>query len=337
MATSRKENRSTASRKISLFAIAIIVAMLVYSGLWWSAAGALEKKLTQILGGDNPAAIQAECTDMAVGGFPFRLGVTCTRLAVDDHFHGLSGTFGAFRSAAQVYAPGRVLWELEGPGQLRSSLGFSLTLQWAQMRSSLSAGLSGLDRSSIEAEDLQGLLTGRINGETVEAKTPHAQAHVRRSGEDLDLAALVKEVVLSLHDQPPVLPPLSASIDMTLIGKAKYLDLQGDRGEGLYGSKGEIRRLVADMGEGRVLTLSGPVSVGTDGMVSGEFHVEVEGIKAWQETLRQAFPDERETIDNAGNVLGALFSGKDKGTADLTVTDGVVSLGIFPIAVLPPL
>ena len=337
MATSRKENRSTASRKISLFAIAILVAMLVYSGLWWGAAGALEKKLVEILGGDNPAAIQAQCTDMAVGGFPFRLGVTCTKLAIDDHFHGLSASFGAFRSAAQVYAPGHVLWELEGPGQVRSSLGFALALQWAQMRSSLSAGLSGLGRSSIEAKDLRSLLTAKANGETVETKAPHAEAHVRRSGEDLDLAALVKDAVLALRDQPPVLPPLSASLDMTLIGKAKYLDLEGDRGEGLYGSKGEIRRFVADMGEGRVLTLSGPVSVGTDGMLSGEFHVEVEGIKAWQETLRQAFPDERETIDNAGNVLGALFSGKDKGSADLTVTDGVVSLGIFPIAVLPPL
>jgi hypothetical protein len=311
--------------------------MLVYSGLWWSAAGALEKKLVEILGGDNPAAIQAECTDMAVGGFPFRLGVTCTKLAVDDHFHGLSASFGAFRSAAQVYAPGRVLWELEGPAQVRSSLGFSLALQWAQMRSSLSAGLVGLSRSSIEAKDLRGLLTAKRDGQTIEAKAPHAEAHVRRSGEDLDLAVLVKEAVLSPHDQPAALPPLSASIDMTLVGKAKYLDLEGDRGEGLYGSKGQIRRLVADMGEGRVLTLSGPVSVGTDGMLSGEVHVEVEGIKAWQQTLGQAFPDERETIDNVANVLGALFSGKDKGSADLTVRDGVVSLGIFPIAVLPPL
>ncbi len=337
MATSREEIRSPATRKVVRLGIAVAVSMLVYSGLWFGAAGALEKKLAEILSGDNPAAIEVACPGMKVGGFPFRIGVTCTTLAVDDHFHGLSATFGAFRSAAQVYAPGHVLWELEGPGQLRSSLGFSLALQWAQMRSSLSAGLSGLDRSSVEVKDLQSLLTAQVDGETIEAKAPHAEAHVRRSGDDLDLAVLARDAVLSLHGQPPLLPPLSASIDMTLIGKAKYLDLEGDRGEGLYGSEGEIRRFVADMGEGRVLTLSGPVSVGTDGMLSGKLHVEIEGIKAWQETLRNAFPDEREMIDNAASVLGALFSGKDKGDADLTVTDGVVSLGIFPIAVLPPL
>jgi hypothetical protein len=337
MATSRKENRSPASRKILLLGIAVIVGILVYSGLWWGAAGAVEKKLVEILGGDNPAAIEAECSDMKVGGFPFRLGVTCTKLAVDDHFHGLSATFGALRSVAQVYAPGRVLWELDGPAEVRSSLGFSLALQWTKLRSSLSAGLSGLDRSSIEAKDLHSLLTAKIDGETVAAKAPHAEAHVRRSEDDLDLAILVKDAVLSLRDRPSLLPPLSASVDMTLVGKAKYLDLEGDRGEGLYGSDGEIRRFVADMGEGRMLTLSGPVSVGTDGMLSGKLHVEVEGIKAWLETLGRAFPDERETIDNAANVLGALFSGSDKGSATLTVTDGVVSLGIFPIAVLPPI
>ncbi len=337
MATSREENRSPATRKVVRLGIAVAVGMLVYSGLWFGAAGALEKKLAAILGGENPAAIEAACPDMKVGGYPFRIGVTCTTLSVDDHFHGLSATFGAFRSAAQVYAPGHVLWELEGPGQIRSSLGFSLALQWTKMRSSLSAGLSGLDRSSIEVKDLQSLLTQQVDGETIEARAPHAEAHVRRSGDDLDLAVLARDAVLSLHSQPPLLPPLSASIDMTLIGKAKYLELEGDRGEGLYGSEGEIRRFVADMGEGRVFTLSGPVSIGTDGMLSGKLHVEIEGIKAWQETLRTVLPDERETIDNAASVLGALFSGKDKGSADLTVTNGVVSLGIFPIAVLPPL
>ncbi|GEO86312.1 MULTISPECIES: DUF2125 domain-containing protein [Alphaproteobacteria] len=337
MATSREKNRSTASRKVARLAVAIAVAILVYSGLWFAAAGAIEKKLGEILSGDNPAAIEAACTDRTVGGFPFRLGVTCAQLTVDDHFHGLSATFGAFRSAAQFYAPGHVLWELEGPAQVRSSLGFSLALQWTQLHSSLSAGLSGLARSSIEVKDLQTLMTARVDGETIETKAPHAEAHVRRSGDDLDLAVLARDAVMFWRGQPPLLPPLSASVDMTLIGKAKYLDLEGDRGEGLYGSQAEIRRFVADMGEGRVLTLSGPISVGTDGMLSGQLHVEVEGIKAWRTALRTSFPEERKTIDNAADVLGAIFGGKDKGKADLTVTDGVVSLGIFPIAVLPPL
>ena len=337
MATSREENRSTASRKIVRLAIAVALAILVYTGLWFAAAGALEKKLAELIRGDNPAAIEAQCADMAVGGYPFRIGVTCSQLAVDDHFHGLSATFGALRSAAQIYAPGHVLWELDGPGQVRSSLGFSLALQWTQLHSSLNAGLDGLDRSSIEAKDLEALLTAKIGGETVEARAPHAEAHVRRSGDDLDFAMLAREAVLSLKEQPPVLPPVSASIDMTLVGKAKYLDLKGDRGEGLYGSQGEIRRLVADMGEGRVLTVSGPMSVGRDGMVSGKFHVGIEGIKAWRDALRKAFPDDRETIDNAAKVLDAMFAGKDKGEADLTVTNGVVLLGIIPIAVLPPL
>ncbi len=337
MATSREENRSTASRKITRLAIAVALAILVYSGLWFAAAEALEKKLAELIGGANPAAIEATCADMKVGGYPFRIGVSCSQLAVDDHFHGLSATFGALRSAAQIYAPGHALWELDGPGQVRSSLGFSLALQWTQLRSSLNAGLDGLDRSSVEVKDLQGLLTAQIDGQTVEARTPHAEAHLRRSGDDLDLAVLTRDAVLSLKEQPPVLPPLSASIDMTLIGKAKYLDLQGDRGEGLYGSTGEIRRLVADMGEGRVLTLSGPVSVGNDGMISGKLHVEIEGIKAWQEALRQGFPDEEETIDNASKVLDAMFAGKDKGEADLTIANGVVLIGIIPVAVLPPL
>lgn len=337
MATSSEENRSVATLKVVRLGIAVVLCILVYSGLWYGAAGALKDKLTAILAGANPAAITAECDDMQVGGFPFRVGVTCSRLSVDDHFHGLSASFGAFRSAAQVYAPGHVVWELDSPGQVRSALGFSLALEWQALRSSLNAGLSGLDRTSLEATGLQVLLTTLVDGATIETTAPHAEAHLRRSGEDLDIALLSRDAVVSLRGQASLLPPVSSSLDMTLVGKAKYLELKGDRGEGLYGSEGEIRRLVADMGGGRVVTISGPISVGNDGMLSGRLRVEIEGIAAWRDTLNAAFPEEKDSIDNAANVLKALFGGQDKGGADLRLTNGVVSLGIIPIGVLPPL
>ena len=53
--------------------------------------------------------------------------------------------------------------------------------------------------------------------------------------------------------------------------------------------------------------------------------------------LGQGFPDEDETIDSASKVLDAMFAGKDKVEADLTIANGAVLIGIIPVAVLPPL
>lgn len=338
MATSTRSGQTNVTRKVVILGLLVSLAVIVYSGAWLLAATMLERRLASLFDRDNPAGAVVECRDMDLRGFPFRIGLFCSGIAVDDHYNGLSASFGAMRSAAQVYAPGHIVWEMDGPAEIRSALGITLSLQWDRLRSSVNAGLEGMSRTSLVAEKLKSSVTTVINGDTLDADASHGELHLRRSGADLDAAILIKDTVISQRGSDPVpLPPVSASIDLTLLGKAGYLDFHNGTYKGLYGTRGEIRRLVVDIGEGRVITISGPLSVEDDGNLSGQLHVELEKVDAWSSALGTAFPDAAETFGGAAKLLTALFSGKDSGSADLNLTNGVVSLGIIPIGVLPPL
>ncbi len=337
MATN-KPGTSAISRKIMRLGILILLAIAVYCGAWFFAANSLQKSLLAFFGGENPAEVNISCEDTAVRGFPFRIGLFCSRVGLDDRFHGLSASFGALRSAAQIYAPGHVVWELDGPGEVRSALGFSAALQWQALRSSVNSGLSGVDRTSLEATGAKATLTAMTTGQTFDTASEHLEAHARRNGDDLDIALLIRNGIFRLAGGAPVMPPVSTTVDLTLAGKAKYLDMQGDRGEGLYGSSGEIRRIAIDLGGGRVLTANGPFSVGTDGQISGKLRLEMEGIDGWKDTLVTAFPDAADNIKSGTKILKALFSGKQNGGVDLKIENGVIILGGFiPIGVLPPI
>lgn len=338
MATSTRSGQTNVTRKVVLLGLLVSLAVIVYSGAWLFAATMLEKRLAELFDRDNPVGAVVDCRDMDLRGFPFRIGLFCSGIAVDDHYNGLSASFGAVRSAAQVYAPGHIVWEMDGPAEIRSALGVSLSLQWDRLRSSVNAGLDGMSRTSIVAEKLKSSVTTVMTGDTLDADTSHGELHLRRAGADLDAALLIRDTVISKRGGDPLpLPPVSASIDMTLLGKAGYLDFHDGTAKGLYGTSGEIRRLVIDIGEGRVITISGPLSVGDDGNLSGQLHVELERVDAWRGALGTAFPGTSETFDSAAKVLTALFIGKDSGSADLNLTNGVISLGIIPIGVLPPL
>ncbi|MBU2327698.1 MAG: DUF2125 domain-containing protein, partial [Alphaproteobacteria bacterium] len=98
-----------------------------------------------------------------------------------------------------------------------------------------------------------------------------------------------------------------------------------------------IRRMVVDLGEGRVLTLSGPSEVGEDGLISGRIKVEVEQVRAWRDAMKTAYPEEADMIDNVANVLRALAFGRDNSEAEITIQNGVAALGFIPLGQIPPL
>ncbi len=339
MASSTRSGQTAVTRKVVLLGVLVVVAAAVYSGGWMLAATMMQKRVAELLSGGNAPGAEVHCKDMDIRGYPFRIGLFCSAITVDDRFNGISASLGAFRSAAQVYAPSHFVWEMDSPAELRSALGFSFSVQWDTLRSSVSAWFDGLSRSSLVAEGVKVDVTAVADGKTVAVRSEHGEFHIRRNGEDLDAAVLVTNAsVLMPKATPLTLPPVSTSLDVTLLGKAALLDPAHDAAAAeLYGSKGEIRRLVIDLGEGRVLTASGPLSVGDDGNLSGKLHLELEKVEGWKEALTTAFPNSSEDFDNAAKVLAALFGGKDSGSAELILHEGVVSVGIIPIGILPPL
>ena len=105
------------------------------------------------------------------------------------------------------------------------------------------------------------------------------------------------------------------------------------------GSKGEMRNLTLDLGNGMVTSASGPFTVNDQGLISGEFSVTMKNIEGWRQNLVKVFTDEDGTVmvNNIANMLTALADGKNEATVKLNVRDGIAFLAFFPIGELPQL
>jgi len=328
---------STISRKVVRLGVLIVLVIAVYSVGWYFAAEFLKNRILTFFGGGNPAGVSATCEDARMGGYPFRFRLTCSRLAFDDHFQGVAASFGPVRAAAQIYNPGHIVWEMDGPAEIRSALGFNTALNWTNMQSSFRIGFSGLSRSSLVMEGLSATVTSTVSSLQLQVTAPSAQSHVRQNEGNLDYATLIRDMGISIGGTKIALPPLSASLDATFVDKGGLLDPRVAQEQKLYGTRGEIRRMVVDLGEGRVLTLSGPFQVGDDGMLSGRIKVEIEQINAWRDAVKTAYPDQTDMIDNVANVLRALAFGRDDSEAEITIENGVAMLGFIPLGQIPPL
>lgn len=329
--------QSPISRKVLRLGVLIVLVIAVYSVAWYFAAEFLRNRILSFFGGGNPAGVTAACEDATMGGYPFRFRLNCSRLSLDDHFQGVAASFGPVRAAAQIYNPGHIVWEMDAPAEIRSALGFNTALDWTNMQSSFRIGLSGLSRSSLMMEGLNATVTSTVSSFQLQVTAPSAQSHVRQNEGNLDYATLVRDVTLSVDGEKIALPPVSASLDATFADKGGLLDPRVAQQQKLYGTRGEIRRMVVDLGEGRVLTLSGPFEVGDDGLLSGRIKIEVEQIRAWRDAVKKAYPEQEDMVDNVANVLRALAFGRDDSEAEITIQNGIASLGFIPLGQIPPL
>ena len=328
-------SQSRGGRKFWLLGSAIVLLIALYTGAWFYAASTLKTSVLKAIAPGNTAGVSGECTDIDFRGYPFRIGLFCAKVDVDDNVNGVSATFGQLRSAAQVYAPGHIVWELDSPAEIRSANGLSLNAEWASLQSSLITKLKGVDRSSTIIEGLKGTAVSSQTGQTINFDAAHTEIHLRQNGGDLDGAISVTDSNTAIKDWP-AFPKLSASADVTLAGKAGMID--GSDQKGLYGASGELRKVVTDIGDGRVMTLSGPFSFDEEGYLSGKFKLEIEQLGPWRDSIKQTFPEIAKTVDTAAKLLKAIAGGGDKVSVDLVVARGNATVGGFiPLGSIPPI
>ena len=162
--------------------------------------------------------------------------------------------------------------------------------------------------------------------------------HLRQNGQDLDAALLLQNARTTAEGLPELLPPMTATVDVTLAGRAGLIDGTDPNGIALYGTQGEMRTLSADLGEGRVITVTGPFSIDEEGYLSGRLKLQVEQIDAWRNSLALAFPEIAPALQTVAGMLSALNGGGQNASIDLTVNRGKVFAGGFiPLGEIPRL
>ncbi|PWE55032.1 hypothetical protein DEM27_16400 [Metarhizobium album] len=338
MAASSRTGQANTSKKVRILGICILLVIGIYTGGWYFVADQARSRLMAALDRSQGAAISAECPDAEIRGFPFRFGLFCSGVSIDDNRRGISASFGALRSAAQVYDPFHVVFEVDEPVVVRAAPGLTFSAEWTALQSSAQLATDGVERTSLAVDGLKANLVSALAGELLNLNASHGELHLRRNGPDLDAAASLLAVSGTVEGKDRPLPPVTVDVDVTMAEKAALLQGAGKDAANLRGAKGELRALSADLGEGRTLRISGPFSFNDEGYVSGKLKLEIAGIEGWRQTLKTAFPEAAKNIDTAGNMLTALVSGGNQVSVDLTLRDGDIMIsGFIKVGEIPPI
>jgi hypothetical protein len=325
---------------VILAAIAMIAAGWSYA--WFRGAAEISARTDGLAVQLAETGSRFDCANRRVEGFPFRIGIHCDRIAVAPAGGGAFEAQ-ALRTAAQFYNPGHIVGELDGPALLQMPDGRRFELQWENLRTSLRLGFSGLNALSVELRQPSlAFETTEKNG-SVMARSSLVEIHARKdpsSDEDLDLALRIADLV----DQTGRIPGLSLDADLTLEALAGKAAIGFDPNAHIRenGLSGNARKIVLAPMEGGRLVLSGPFSLSPAGLVSGEIRIEATDLAKLGTFFAQLVPERRELVGNVVSLLSAIVPEAGKQTTGqpttltLKIRDGAMSIGIIPVAELPP-
>jgi hypothetical protein len=325
-------------RRLVLLAVFIVVLFGGYSGLWWYLADQLKARSATMLSDLSLSSIDAQCEDLEVRGYPFRLGVYCNSVSAVDKRDRSSLTAGGFRSAAQIYKPNHIVSEVDGPVSVVAPTGDSGELDWQNLRTSTVFGLDGLSRGSVQGTDTTAVVKLAASGQTVKLTTGNSEFHTRQSGADLDAVIRIDEGNLAVEPGLDGFPGFSLEADATFSDRAWLLSGHLSADDMPWRDvSGSLNGLLLHFDNGAEIRLSGPFSVDGRGLVSGKFDVNVQQIGKLLETFATVIPGQEETLRNAAGMLSGVRSGGDGIKLPLTIDRGRVSIAFFSLGRIPPL
>jgi hypothetical protein len=324
----RKPNYRRRFRWLIIF---IVILFGGYSAAWFFVAGKLEGFASQAIASLNRDGTSADCVKPTARGFPFRIGLFCDSVRFEDAPNKVAASAAAFRSAAQVYDPFLIVAELDSPAKVSAPGAGEIGMNWGNLRASVRIDTDFPERVSAETDGLA------VEAEGGGAKASllslgHGEAHMRKNGADLDLAANFSDAALDARiTQGAKLPPLAAQADLTIKDGVDWVRFGGGS---LRGRSGTVRTLALSTGENTGLALSGSFAVGEDGLLDADLTVTVRSPKQLAEQLAAAFPANADQIRTSFMGLAAMG---DNPSMPLKVTRGKARLGFVPLPDIPPL
>jgi len=323
--------------KIIALGVTLVVAAVAYTGVWFYFAGKLESRASAFVAALTGQGIDAACTNLDVGGYPFEMGLSCDSVTATDERYG-SFEAGAMHSVAQIGQPNHIVSTLDGPMKATGADGTSIAADWSSFGTSTVFGSVGLLRGDVQAKAFKATVKSPELPAPVDITSPELEAHTRRNGADLDAAFTVNRLAVKGSGPLAGLPASDISGVATLDGMAQLLSGRQPVPEHLLrGTSGTLRTLTADIGKGATVSVSGPFSFDAKGRLSGTFDVKLANLEAWQAAARSILPGIDQTVESAGTMLAALGGGDGQISVTLSADHGRLSLGFIPLGKLPPI
>ncbi len=326
-------------RRIKWLGVFAAFLMLAWTGGWFYLARLGEDQVDLALAKTNADAQKIACDNRAVKGYPFRFGLFCDSVLVEQPSKGLRVSAGALRTAAQVYNPWHLVAELDGPATVDAPGLQPLEINWSLLHSSVRANRPLPDQVSVEAKDLVVSIRGQAEARSRAVLADYAAGHMRREDKDAAFAGEVDGLLVDPAITPGrQIPSLSASYDAVLTDGIRILAARPkDIRAALRGASGQIRSALLIFKDGGKLKLAGPWSVDASGLIDGDITIVFSDGEKLGAALATALPEAASVIQPALSAA-AIAAGKDKeASLTLTIRKGKVSAGLFPIGDIPPI
>lgn len=207
--------RSSRAWLYAPFVLLLLVA-LGWTAFWFVVRGRVIEAVDAALAREEGLGRSWSCTDRSVTGFPFRVELRCSTLALASARWGeaVRVQTGPAVAVGQIYTPNLVIAQITGPLQANLPEGRKLDLGWTRLETSLSHGTAGPERVSLVVTAPDARLTAPgLAPETWRAAS--VEAHLRRNP---SRPATDQAVDLAIAAKGSVLPALDALLGTTEAG-----------------------------------------------------------------------------------------------------------------------
>jgi hypothetical protein len=315
-------------RRIRILAVSVVVVAALLSAAWFAAANYLERQVAAAFTKNN-----LECADLTAFGYPFRMGISCTTLAGQTEQTGDPISFEAnnLRTAAQVYDPSLVIAEL---GTFATTLPNGQIIKLEEGTPRASIRLDGVLPARLSLD----IKTPKISGLTSPLSAADIQVHFRKGTENkLDFA--LNGLDIKAGDAPIA----QLAFDASLAGTSRIeaaLAAGGDTAQALRaalrGGEGEIRTIQIAFNDGSPaqLNISGPFTIGNDGLVTGEVTLSVTNPAAFGPAFTAFAGALGLEVAPVMNIVAG--AGTTKTDVVISIKDGAASIGFIPLGQIPP-
>jgi hypothetical protein len=164
---------------------ALIVLAICWSIFWYVSATITGREIGEWIKREADDGRVWTCPERSVGGYPFRIEITCRNPSFSGPAAGLAvaGKLGGIHLVAQIYNPKLIIGEADGPLELTLPQDGSHTIaNWKVLQISVRGAPDALQRASIAADQID--LNTVVNGRAFNARADNLQVHLRRGPEE---------------------------------------------------------------------------------------------------------------------------------------------------------
>lgn len=318
-----------------------IIGVLVFGGtaLWYYAAEKLEETALQVQQKLRAKGQIIACDNQQVRGYPFRIGIFCDAIDIEDKNTRQKLTSGALRTVAQVYDPGKLIVEFDGPAQFSDPRQGIFKINWQFLRASMRATLHGIERTSAVGHaltiDHEKSTSPLLTAETLEF-------HARKLGEnnlDIAIGSRNLSVTTSLVSNDALSKPVDLVVELT--AKDLFDEVQNNRDLISYfrknGGSGNLNAFKLQTTDGGILEIKGPLSVNIKGQLSGKLDISVTKLNHLFEFFRGFFPTSKADMEQIELAVKLFAAGNATAKLQIQIKNGKIHLGLISLGRIPPL